>query len=287
MHSVNLKHSCERLLGCSIDTIRPISGGDINEAFLLTSQQGEYFVKYNTVAFAYPMFKAEAKGLATLAAAECIRIPKVLAIGELEKGSLLLLEYIKSTSPAHNFWKSFGRALAQLHRCTQEQFGWEIDNYIGSLPQYNASKNNWPDFYRSQRLEPQLRQAIAHGRLSNATGRAFDRLFAKLEQICSEEPPALTHGDLWSGNFLVDENGQAVLIDPATAYTHREMDIAMTRLFGGFAPQFYAAYQEVYPQAPDFEERLPIYQLYYLLVHVNLFGGSYVGQVESILARYT
>ncbi|MEJ2596144.1 MAG: fructosamine kinase family protein, partial [bacterium] len=185
-----------------------------------------------------------------------------------------------------DFWEEFARLLAELHKNTQPYFGLDHDNYIGSLVQSNFRHDAWTDFYREQRLEPQLRLAREAGHFNRNVTRAFDRFYHRIERIFPAEPPALLHGDLWSGNFMVNENGSAVIIDPAIYYGHREMDLGMSMLFGGFDRRFYSAYDQHFPLEPGWQERMDYCNLYPLLVHVNLFGGGYVQQVEQIIRRF-
>ncbi len=232
------------------------------------------------------MFETEAMGLALLDEPGHIRIPKVIGLGQEERTSYLLMEYLETGHRKKGFWEAMGQQLAALHRETNEQFGLDHANFIGSLPQSNNRYDSWPEFYQNERLMPQMRMALDAGQLTTSDLRQLENLCKRLPEICPEEPPALTHGDLWSGNFLVGPDSEPVLIDPSVSYAHREMDLGMSRLFGGFGREFYAAYREAYPLAFGFEQRLGIYQLYYLLVHVNLFGGGYVGSVRGILQRF-
>jgi fructosamine-3-kinase len=173
-----------------------------------------------------------------------------------------------------------------LHRFGASSFGFERDNYIATLVQHNQPLDDWPRFYVERRLEPQLALAVDQGRVSRAISAGFPRLFARIEQLCGpREAPARLHGDLWGGNALADERGQPVLIDPAVYGGHREIDLAMMQLFGGFGADCFAAYDEHHPRAAGHAERVPLYQLYPLMVHVNLFGGSYVAGVERALSR--
>jgi fructosamine-3-kinase len=281
-----IKQACEQLIGTNTIKSRSVSGGSINQAFRLETEKGAYFLKINRSPLAKRMLSTEARGLQGLRDANTIRIPKVLAQDETAAYAYLLLEMIESGPRDAMFWKRFGEELALLHRQTNDNFGWEEDNYIGSLPQSNGQHDNWADFYREERLLPQLNMAIKANVLWPGARTQFDQLFDKLPELCPEEPPALTHGDLWGGNFLSTANGEPVLIDPAVSYAHREMDLAMSKLFGGFSPAFYEAYEANYPTVPGFDERLEVYQLYYLLVHVNLFGGGYVGSTRAALERY-
>jgi fructosamine-3-kinase len=270
-------------LGARVATTRGLSGGDINEAHQVALDDGrEIFVKTNR----HPpagMFPAEARGLDWLRAAGAVRVPQVLAVDE----RFLALELIRPGKPRATFDEELGRGLAALHRAAPAAFGLDHDNFIGRLPQSNvpASAPGWPAFYRERRLQPQLQRAAGAGLLPAALRRDFDRLFERLEALVGpEEPPARLHGDLWAGNRLVDATGRSWLIDPAAHGGHREFDLAMMRLFGGFRTAAFAAYAEVYPLADGHAERVPLYQLYPLLVHVNLFGGSYVASVASALS---
>lgn len=231
------------------------------------------------------MFRTEAMGLALLGAPRVIATPKVHAHGVAGDCAFLLLEYI---GPGHRnrlFWEDFGASLAALHGTTSAQFGFAHDNFIGSLPQSNRRHDSWREFFAQERLMPQMRMARAHNRLNASDEKRLENLCGNLSSICPDEPPALTHGDLWSGNFLCNAESKPVLIDPAASFAHREMDLAMSRLFGGFDAVFYQSYEAAWPLAPGFEERIEVYQLYYLLAHVNLFGCDYVESARRILQR--
>ena len=165
-------------------------------------------------------------------------------------------------------------------------FGLDHDNYIGSLPQSNHQHTSWVEFFIEERLEKQIALAKNSGALNNSTIQQFNNLFKRLKEIIPEEKPSLLHGDLWNGNYMLAADGCACLIDAAVYYDHREMDLAMTRLFGGFPEEFYESYHETFPLSSGFEERVDIHNLYPLLVHVNLFGGSYISQVKSVLSRF-
>lgn len=234
------------------------------------------------------MFRTEANGLRELARAKALRVPAVY----LQETDFLLLEFIPPGAPGQDFFERFGRKFADLHRFQAAQFGFYEDNFIGATPQPNRpnpqTANHWPAFYYEHRLLFQYRLAERNGHLSEALRRDFRPLESNIERILagSEEPPCLLHGDLWSGNFLVDEKGEACLIDPAVYYGHREADLAMTRLFGGFGEAFYRAYEEAYPLPPGFEHREGLYKLYHVLNHLNLFGRGYLAQAEALLRRY-
>lgn len=278
-----MREVCESAIDGKIRTVGQVSGGDINVARRLSTSSGDFFLKMNTGKAARTMFEVEQKGLERLASAKVIRIPSVIAVVSAGNLSGLLMEYFETGHRGEGFWEKFGSTLAELHRCSAQAFGLDHDNFIGSLPQPNGRHERWSEFYIHQRLLPQIKMAVASGQMNSKDESDFETLFRKLPDLCPEELPALVHGDLWSGNFLVDSGGSPALIDPAVAYAHREMDLAMSRLFGGFSRDFYRAYEEAWPLEPGFEKRLPVYQLYYLMVHVNLFGGSYVRSVRNIL----
>ncbi len=277
---------CRELLDAEIQSVLPIGGGDISQARLLETSRGRFFIKLNRGAGAVRMFATEAKGLELLSATKTLQTPQVIGWADSPDGNFLLLEYIETSYRSEGFWEEFGTALAALHRHTSPHFGLDHDNFIGSLPQRNGLHSTWTDFFIHERLGPQLDLALETDRLQSADARLFEKLYPKLPDICPAEPPSLTHGDLWSGNFLVGAGSHPVLIDPAVSYAHRETDLAMSRLFGGFERPFYRSYEAAWPLAPGFEQRLPVFQLYYLMVHLNLFGGGYAGSVRSILRRF-
>jgi fructosamine-3-kinase len=267
-------------LGSAVKSSQPLSGGDINRAARMTLADGRVvFVKSNAEA-APTMFAAEARGLAWLGQAQALRVPSVLHVAE----GFLVLEFLESGRRRPDFDEQLGRGLAALHRFGASGFGLDHDNFIGRLPQTNTAAGTWPDFYRERRLEPQLRLARQAGLCSPSLARDFERLFAVLDdRVGPAEPPARLHGDLWGGNLMVDPAGAPCLIDPAVYGGHREVDLAMMRLFGGFGPKVFSAYEEAWPLAPGYEERVPLYQLFFLMVHVNLFGRSYLAQAEHAL----
>lgn len=270
----------------SIHKVNSISGGSINNAYCLTTNHEKFFVKTN-LANRYPnMFEKEAKGLELLQNSNAIRIPKVILFDEFEETSFLILEYIESAEPQSSLWQSFGKRLAALHQNTGSTFGLDHSNYIGSLHQKNNVHDNWTDFFINERLQVQIKIARDNNEIDSATISKFENLYNRLDEIFPQEKPSLLHGDLWSGNFMEDEKGNPVIMDPAVYYGHREMDIAMTKLFGGFNTQFYDAYNEHYPLEKGWQQRIDICNLYPLMVHVNLFSGGYLGQVKSILSQF-
>ena len=273
-------------LGSGVHRASPLSGGDINDAFELELDDGRrLFMKTHGNA-PRGMFQAEARGLAWLAEARALHVPEVVAVGD-DRVSFLVLELVEPGPRCRAFDEELGRALAALHRASPSSFGLDHDNFIGSLPQSNRAHARWADFFQTERLEPQLRRAEAQGRATSAMRRGFERLFARLATLVGpEEPPARLHGDLWGGNLHVTREGAPCLIDPAAYGGHREVDLAMMRLFGGFGERVFSAYSEAFPLASGHAERVALYQLYPLLVHVNLFGGGYAASVERVLERY-
>ena len=266
---------------------KPVSGGCINETLKLETNFGNYFLKLNSAEVFPKMFEAEAKGLKLLSDANEITIPSVVYHGEFHQTTFLILEWIESGRRSKNFFEDFGRKLARLHKHPNNFFGLDHDNYIGSLPQSNKQYENGIDFFIEQRLMKQIELAESNNAIDHLTIKQFNHLFKKLPEIIPDEKPALIHGDLWNGNFMTDKNGNACLIDPAVYYGFREADLAMTKLFGGFDFGFYFSYDEEFPLQKDWEERMDIFNLYPLMVHVNLFGGGYLEQVKMILKRFS
>ena len=262
-----------------------LGGGDIAQASRLRLSDGRDLF-YKTAAGA--MFPAEARGLEELAVPGCIRIPTVVAVAD----DFLALEAITPGRRRQDFPRDFGRRLARLHRHSSAHFGFVEDNFIGATPQLNprvaAGPGVWAGWFWEHRLLFQLRLAEQHHRASRALIQAVSGLEARIGELLegSDEPPSLLHGDLWGGNYLVDEHGDPVLIDPAVYYGHREAELAMTMLFGGFGPAFYTAYEQEWRLPHGWRERMPLYQLYHLLNHLNLFGGGYGHQAERVARSY-
>jgi fructosamine-3-kinase len=289
MIDTELEKGLRFALGAGVKATRRISGGDINDAFELELVSGtRVFLKTNRRAPA-SMFPAEARGLEWLRAAQALRVPEVLAVSSGREGEpcFLVLELLRPAAPERGFDENLGRGLAELHRRGAPCFGLDHDNFIGSLPQRNKAHATWAEFFWSERLEPQLERAVVSGRATPRLRAGLERLASRLPNLVGpEEPPSRLHGDLWGGNLHIDESGAPCLIDPAAYGGHREVDLAMMRLFGGFSESVFRAYQEAWPLAPGHAERITLYQLYPLLVHVNLFGSGYVDSVERGLARY-
>jgi fructosamine-3-kinase len=215
-----------------------------------------------------------------------IRTPTVKQVIETESHQALLLEWIKTGNRTASFWKTFGTQLAQLHSCTQEQFGFDINNYMGSVPQRNTFTRDWSSFFIEHRLVPLVDQCLDKKLLQTKHKQQFENLYAKLPLIMAPEPPSLLHGDLWSGNYMCDDKDQPVLIDPAPYFGHRSMDLAMSTLFGGFDPLFYQSYQYHFPFPYNYKEQWDVCNLYPLLIHLLLFGETYLSSIETTLTEF-
>jgi fructosamine-3-kinase len=289
---MRLAHKLAARLGSAVARSTPAAGGDINQAFHVWLQDGrELFVKTQSAALP-GLFLDEARGLAWLAQAGALRVPEVLLACEAddEGPACLVLTWIERGSRGSDYAhyaQQLGAGLAQLHRAGAPCFGLDHDNYLASLRQDNQRAQRWGIFYAERRIAPLAQLAAQRGELPQALQRRIERLLVRIPDLVGEEePPARLHGDLWSGNVLCDESGAPVLIDPAVYGGHREIDLAMMRLFGGFSEAVFAAYHEAWPLSAGHAERVSLYQLYPLLAHVNLFGAAYLSQVSHCIARW-
>lgn len=278
-----LQGALEASLEQTVQSWQSLSGGCIHQTMKLETQAGPLFCKWNSLDQA-DNFVAEAHGLKQLGISEVLRTPRVLARIETRHYAALVLEYLEPGHESPEFWERLGLGLADLHQHSHTAYGLEIDNYIGSLPQRNGWVSDFHTFWAEYRLEPLLKQAWPQ--LTPADRQRADRLLARLSQLIPDEAPALLHGDLWRGNLTVDTAGKPCLIDPAVYYGHREAELAFTRLFGGFAPAFYACYQDEFPLAEGWRERVELFNLYPLLAHLVMFGPSYARQVQAILKKF-
>ena len=274
----------------SLSSMRPVGGGDINEAYVLTLSDGiRLFLKCNPrmdVSF----FEAEKDGLYAIARTGKIGVPQVIEAGSVGGRSYLLMEFAAGDKPNPGFWERFGHELAGMHSFDASEFvpggrfGFWRDNYIGAGDQKNNPCDRWTQFFRECRLRPQYE--AAKGYFSPEMTEKFERLFDALDSLLTEpEKPALLHGDLWAGNYITGRDGWAWLIDPAVYVGHPEADIAMTELFGGYTRTFYDAYRESGLIGEGYERRRDVYNLYHMLNHLNLFGGGYLSSVAGILRR--
>ncbi len=272
--------------GETITRTQTTGGGCINESFLAYTNSGCWFVKCNSEQKYPGMFAAESRGLNLLRSTKTVSVPEVIGSGISGDISFLILEAVIPGKRTRDYHERLGRQLAELHKKTSETFGLDHNNYIGSLPQQNNQHLSGVNFFIRERLMPQVSLAAKGGYFSEKELAAFERLHEKLPSLLPDEKPSLLHGDLWNGNVIMGADGQAWLIDPAVNFGHRETDLAMTRLFGGFDEEFYESYNETLPLAAGWEERVELFQLYPLLVHVNLFGIGYKPGISTTLRKY-
>lgn len=263
-----------------------VGGGSINHTYRINENTQTFFCKLNDQAALPGMFDAEKNGLALLASQQVIRIPRVIANEQTGGTQILILEWIEQGLKSDPFWDTFGRQLAALHHVEHSQFGLTTHNYMGALPQSNEPCDSWTAFFIHQRLQPQIKLALDHKLLEPAHVKQFEKLYQQLGVIFPVEPPVLLHGDLWSGNFLCDEKSKPVLIDPAVYYGHRSIDMAMTTLFGGFDARFYESYNYHFPLPTNYRQQWEVCNLYPLLIHLNLFGKSYLADILNTIRQY-
>lgn len=268
-----------------ISGFKRITGGDINQTYQLEfAETSPLFIKLNN-AQKLSMFEAEKFALKVIYNTKSLKIPKPIISGVFTDTAYLVMEYIDFGQANDRSYTEFGRQLAKMHRTTQNNFGFEIDNTIGCTLQQNSSERSWVNFWRDKRMLPQLILAQKNGAPSSIQHKA-DRLLERLEDFFPFVPkPSLLHGDLWAGNYAVDGSGHPVIYDPASYYGDRECDIAMTELFGRCPASFYIAYNEAWPLIEGYERRRTLYNLYHIINHFNLFGGAYAVQAENMLDK--
>jgi fructosamine-3-kinase len=286
-HYAGILQDIETATGTALQgaNLTSIGGGCINTAFRIQKDEHLYFVKVNS-SHLLSMFEAEAQGLEQMYQTQTVRIPKVICYGIADGQSYLALEYVELGSLRGQSGRLLGEQLAQLHQIEQPYFGWHIDNTIGSTPQINQRHSDWLSFWQEERLAQQLAFAAKNG-FGGRLQKSGEQLLINLDKVLDGHTPkpALVHGDLWGGNAGADELGNPVIYDPACYFGDRETDLAMTELFGGFGQDFFAAYQATYPTDSGYPLRKTLYNLYHILNHVNLFGGGYLGQAESMMDR--
>lgn len=266
-------------------SVRAVQGGSIHSAWRVGDARREFFVKTGLPG-SLPMFSAEADGLRALAAADAIRVPAVIAEGASASDAYLILEALDLAPLDHAAGARLGASLAALHRQPGDHCGWSRDNFIGATPQANTPHPSWPHFFADRRLRPQLELALQNGLEKSLFAQGIgvaERLGGLFLEYRPQ--PGLLHGDLWSGNAGMLPDGTPVIYDPACYRGDRETDIAMAELFGGFPISFFAAYRAAWPLDPDYERRKPLYNLYHILNHFNLFGGGYRGQAQRMIER--
>jgi fructosamine-3-kinase len=268
----------------NISSFSSVSGGSINDAYRYSVGNEEFFIKFNNKVEG--IIEKEVDGLRAISDLNCIATPELILFEKVSGYEVMVLSFIKSGLKSIQAWEKFGEQLAEMHSKPAAFYGWHQDNFIGSLPQSNEKADDFIDFFINQRIKPQIQLALQNHYFTNKELNLFEDLFEKLNEILPETEPSLVHGDLWGGNFMIGEEGSPYLIDPSIHFNFRETDIAFTHLFGGFDSKFYEAYNANFPLEPGFQDRIPLYNLYPLLVHLNLFGRGYYSSVVNCLNQY-
>lgn len=282
----NILPAISEKLSDEIISKKPLSGGSISSAYLLKSEKESYFLKINSDQDALKMFHAEQNGLRAISETATIAVPNVQIVDKFEDKAIILMDYVESKLPDPEDYKRLGASLAQLHSVKQKSFGFNSDNFIGSLYQSNKQHSSWSEFFWNERISPQLNIAIDNGLLNKNEIPSEDEFIDLFDQYLKEVTPTLIHGDFWGGNYIISTDGTPYLIDPAVYYGHSMVDIAMSKLFGSFGSEFYDSYHQLIPKSDYYQQEIDIYQLYFLLVHLNLFGSGYYSSVSNILNKY-
>ncbi len=262
-----------------------VSGGSINNTYKITSKRYSFFVKTNTLSTFNNGFEEEVLGLQFLNNYS-VSTPEIIDYGVFGISIYLVLGWVESYRETPSFWKYFAQQLVSLHQQNNKLFGLDYSNFMGELTQKNTFFTSFSEFFIENRLKPQVELAFNSNKLQQKHLLQFKRLYKELPSIFPIEKPSAIHGDLWSGNYICSQNEKVILIDPAVNYGHREIDLAMSLLFGGFSNKFYTTYQEISPLEKGFNNRKDIYNLYPLLVHLNLFGNSYLSSVQNIITKF-
>jgi protein-ribulosamine 3-kinase len=284
---LNLEFTFSERLNEDIKLILPLSGGSINTAYKVETDSGNnYFVKINYGPSSESIFQSELRGLEILSAIENVSIPKPILLENNIDHSILILEYIDALiKPDFAEWENAAETLSRIHSTKSTKFGLDHNNYIGSLRQLNTPNDNWIAFFGLQRLHYQIERYKVKGNANNSTITLAEKLIERLSDFLPNIQPALLHGDFWRGNLILGKGNKTWFIDPAIYYGHSEVDLAMSKLFGGFPGDFYQCYFTINPPEPGIAERINIYQLYYLLVHLNIFGNAYLQGINRRLKQ--
>jgi protein-ribulosamine 3-kinase len=271
--------------GFSLQYFEPISGGDINHAYKIIGSGANCFIKINDFNKFPDLFVKEAYGLNLIRQTHQVKVPSTIKADQFEGKAFLILEWINSGIRDHASMRNFGERLAKMHLVRNHSFGHHDDNYIATFNQINTEYSDWGSFFIQNRLIPQIQIAENKNLLSSVDLSLFNDLIEKLPTLFPEEKPSLLHGDLWNGNLMINAMQEPVLIDPAVYYGYREVDIAFTKLFGGFSDDFYDSYHDTYPLKKGWEDRCDVWNLYPLLVHLNLFGWVYHSRIKTNLQK--
>ena len=279
------KQIVEDQLSQEIINISSIPGGDINMVYKLATSEDKFVLKVNTTNSFPQMFEKEKKGLQSLAETS-VKTPKVIQSFKDSGYQFFIIEFIKEETKRKNFWEYFAFDLAKIHKADKDTFGLDYDNYIGSLQQVNTPKNTWKTFFIENRIQPLIKHAFDLKLLKIDHLKEFEKMFSRFDEILPKEKPSLVHGDLWSGNLMCGTGQKPVFIDPAVYFGNREMDIAMTQMFGGFHNSFIDHYNDIFPLEKNWEDRIEIHNLYPNLVHLILFGASYLRGIENVISKF-
>lgn len=264
-----------------------VGGGSINDTYRIEFGTQQVFCKINSASEFPQLFIKEKYGLELIGQHGLVKVPLIIDCFETDDKQILLLEWIAQGERKETFWTTFGKQLAKLHQVSNAYFGLAEDNYMGSVPQSNHQHLRWKDFFVQERLQPIVKRCFNKEQLSSVHLKQFEKLYKAIDNIFGDEKPSLLHGDLWSGNFMCNQKREPVLIDPAVYYGHRSMDLAMSTLFGGFRQPFYDAYNFHFPLPPNYREQWKVCNLYPLLIHLHLFGSSYLSQIEHSLQKFS
>ena len=264
---------------------KPVGGGSINTCYRISGGHSQFFVKTNDSSVFKNGFLEEKQGLEFLKN-NGVEVPEIIKDGSFKNKIYLILKWVESGTKTVDFWHNLAEQLTILHQKKNKSFGLDYSNYMGQLIQSNAFESTFVNFFIKNRLKPQVKLAFDNSLLRKKQLQSFEKLYLELPSIFPKEKPTAVHGDLWSGNYICAASNTAVFIDPAVYYGHREVDLAMTLLFGGFSPEFYQYYDELFPIEPDLNKRVDFYNLYPLLIHLNLFGSSYFSQIDSIVSQF-
>ncbi len=260
--------------------------GNFNLAALVKTKTGKYFVKWNKGDFEN-MFESEAKSIELIRKTNTINVPNVYGYGKKPDGTFLMIDFVPETNKKINYWSNFGEQLAGLHHVTNNKHGLHFNNYVGTQFQDNSFIENGIDFFINKRLKPQFeiaknaKEVIESELFSN-----FEAIYKVFEKEIPVQKASLLHGDLWSGNMMINADGHASVVDPSAYFGMAEAEIAFTTLFGGFNKNFYEAYLANFKFEPNFKSRIDLYNLYPLLAHYNTFGGGYFNSIVAILKKY-
>ena len=270
----------------SVFNLYPFTGGSLNETYRAVFNDKQIFCKINSSKKFPQLFQKESLGLDFLSRNTHFKIPTIIDHFELHE-QVLLMEWIEKGEKTDSFWKNFGKQLAEMHQVSSTEFGWITDNYMGVVPQSNTIHKNWSEFFREERLEPLSMLCAKKGLLQNKHLTLFNKVYYRLDEIFQDgSSSSLVHGDLWNGNFIAGKNNEPVLIDPAVYFGHPAIDLGMTTLFGGFPEIFYKSYQYYYPFESNYRHQWKVANLYPLLIHLYLFGQSYLSDIEQTLLEF-